>query len=70
MPLNKKIKGDIFIIKVGVFINDKIKVFINKFPEICFSLKKNISSTYEDKIINDRNIEKKISKDKENSFIK
>ena len=47
-----------------------MKVFKNKFPEICFSLKKNISSTYEDKIINDRNIEKKINKDKENSFIK
>jgi hypothetical protein len=59
-----------FIIKVGVFINDKIKVFKNKFPEICLSLKKNISSMYEDKIINDRNIVKKINKDKENSFIK
>ena len=59
-----------FIIKVGVFINDKKKVFKNKFPEICFSLKKKISSIYEDKIINERKMEKKIIKDKENSFIK
>ena len=47
------------IINVGVFINDNKKVFINKFPEISFSLKKSISSIYDDKIINERNIEKK-----------
>ena len=59
-----------FIIKVGVFINDSTKVIKNKFPGSCFSLKKIISSIYEDKIINERNIEKKINRDKENSFIK